>query len=250
MAMAQENQNPNQNSNQKRLIAYKVSIAEILSSQYYKEEGWEPNYVLAAGMKVSRANIIGVVVDIDFQESTNSFTLDDGTGEISVRFFENSQYIQAIKPGDTVFVIGRPREFNESRYLLGEIVRKANDVSWLKARKVEIEKERKNQLTQQNNQSPPYASSIPSHSSKQNPSFASKEKTSAVQQHEPASDEISIEETPAEKIIQKIRNLDKGSGADIEQVIEGIPSGESVIKSLMMEGEIFEVAPGRLKVLE
>ena len=49
-----------------------------------------------------------------------------------------------------------------------------------------------------------------------------------------------------------IKKLDEGGGADHEEVLakSNIPNGEQIIEMLMREGEIFLVAPGKLKVLE
>jgi len=56
---------------------------------------------------------------------------------------------------------------------------------------------------------------------------------------------------PAEKIIKRIKGLDTGDGADFESVIKDHGDGaENLIKSLMKRGKIFELKPGKLKVLE
>jgi hypothetical protein len=53
-----------------------------------------------------------------------------------------------------------------------------------------------------------------------------------------------------EAVIQLIKKLDDGSGAPIEQLVEANPEAESILTTLMAEGEIFEIKPGRVKVLE
>jgi len=51
--------------------------------------------------------------------------------------------------------------------------------------------------------------------------------------------------------LELIRELDKGEGADYEEVISQLGSkGESQITHLLATGEIFETRPGKLKVLE
>ena len=48
---------------QKRQVAYKTAISDILKADYVKEEGeWVPNYVKIGDKKVSRVNILAVVV--------------------------------------------------------------------------------------------------------------------------------------------------------------------------------------------
>jgi RPA family protein len=58
--------------------------------------------------------------------------------------------------------------------------------------------------------------------------------------------------TPAETLIEAIRRLDSGDGADTESVVSSskIADAERLIEMLMKEGEIFELTPGRIKVLE
>ena len=55
-----------------------------------------------------------------------------------------------------------------------------------------------------------------------------------------------------ERIYSLIRQLDDGKGADVEEVLQTsqIKEGEEIIKQLILEGEVFELFPGRLKVLQ
>lgn len=55
-----------------------------------------------------------------------------------------------------------------------------------------------------------------------------------------------------DKAISAIKRLDKGDGADTESVLTemGSVGSEGMIDSLLKEGEIFELSPGRLKVIE
>ena len=53
-----------ESGNQKRQVAEKIRIKDILGGRYIQEEGWTPNYVETDnGKKVSRVNIIGAVVE-------------------------------------------------------------------------------------------------------------------------------------------------------------------------------------------
>ena len=50
-----------ENTNQKRQIAYKASIKDITLGEYFVEEGWNPNYILTdSGRKLARVNLIVV----------------------------------------------------------------------------------------------------------------------------------------------------------------------------------------------
>jgi len=93
-----------------------------------EQQEFSPNYIELGEMKISRANIIGVVV------SENPAMVDDGSGKIPLRSFEKPV---AVHVGDIVMIVGRPREFNSERYLLPETVQKV-DERWLKIRKIEL----------------------------------------------------------------------------------------------------------------
>ena len=203
----------------KRQVAHKVRIKDVLSGAYVKEEGeWSPNYVLFKDLHISRANIIGAVIGAE--EENKSFVINDGSESIQVRSFEQKDF--DVKVGDIVLVVGRPREFNSERYMMPEIVKKISDKRWAELRKLEL---RLKDL-------------------KQKP-----KKEGSVQT------EDLVEESPQqgpENIINMIKELDKGDGADIQEVIDrSKESGaDNTIKNLLKEGEIFEVKPGMLKILD
>ncbi|MBI2139513.1 hypothetical protein HYU14_01205 [Candidatus Woesearchaeota archaeon] len=201
----------------KRQIAYKTSIKDILEGTYTKEEGdWVPNFVMIGDKKISRANIIGVVVSSDAQENSvyQSITLDDGTGRISVRSFEEHAALGNAAVGDMVMVIGRPREYLDERYLVLEIVKKV-DRGWGELRKYELAQSLK----------------MPSMS--------------------PESPPIQKEEV-THTIFSLVKEKDSGPGADMQEIINNLArqDAEWLIKKMVAEGELFEVRPGKLKVLE
>ncbi|HZX45564.1 MAG TPA: hypothetical protein VFF28_07835, partial [Candidatus Nanoarchaeia archaeon] len=126
---------------QKRQVAYKTAISDILKADYVKEEGeWVPNYVKIGDKKVSRVNILAVVVGKQNIENTNyqGMLIDDGSGKISVRSFERS--FDLLNVGDFVLVIGRPREYFNEKYIVAEIARKMENPLWAELRKIEINK--------------------------------------------------------------------------------------------------------------
>lgn len=212
----------------KRQIALKVRIKDLIEGKYFREEGMNPNYIKDKnGRIISRVNLIAAIVDFEEGDNFRSMILDDGSGKISVRFFEESN----ANVGDVVLLIGRPREYGNEKYLYPEIIKKIEDPKWIKVRNLEL----KNRI------------------------IVNEEKEDVVD----SSSEMNIEEdietseapeekekTSSEKIIDKIKDLDKGDGVDIESVISGMNDGENLINLLLKEGEIFEIRPGRLKVLE
>jgi len=201
-----------------RLVAIKVPIICILNGKYIRGEGdFSPNYIELEEKKISRVNIIGIVVSI--QES--GFSIDDGSARVSIRSFEQAEKTMDAQVGDIVNVIGRPREFSSERYIVPEIIKITNE-GWMRYRKKEV-------------------------GDYEIPEAASPEEPSEVQ-HEEVLDEIDSHE----KIIRYIKSKDEGKGIEIEDIITNVDvtDTEKVIESMLKEGEVFENIPGKIKVLE
>jgi RPA family protein len=215
--MPEENK---QNQSQKRQVAYKLMIKDILDSKYIKEEGWNPNYLILKNEKqVSRINIIGTIINKQFDGTQNyqNVIIDDGTGNISLRNFENNDLIKDLNIGNSVLVIGKPREFGNQIYIVIEIIKKIKEPLWIELRKKEL----MNKIKQR----------------KQN-----------IEVYD-VKEEI-INEEP--DIISFIKNLDKGDGVDIMTLIENSKEKniERKINNMIKIGELFEIRPGKIKVLE
>src|SRR3989344_1261261 len=114
----------------KRKVARKLHIRDVLSATYIKRPGWDPSGILTKYGEVSRINIVGIIVSINSQPENTSFLVDDGTGNISVRFFQPSGMVGDFSLGDLVKVVGRPREWGNDRYIFPEIVKKISDTKW------------------------------------------------------------------------------------------------------------------------
>ena len=56
-------------------------------------------------------------------------------------------------------------------------------------------------------------------------------------------------ETSSEKIIDYIKKNDQGDGVDVSEIFK-MENGERIINTLLEVGEVFEVKPGKIKVLE
>ena len=210
-----------ENTSQKRQIAYVVSIKEILEGKYVKQEGWEPNYLITKDKKVSRINVMGVIVDQSINQDLNynSITIDDGE-RIAVRQF--GEITKEFQPGNCVLVIGRVREFNEERYVVSEIIKKV-DEKWLKYRKKYLEV-----------------------NTQEKPIIEEKEEKSAPPQNNKENF------LPVETVYNIIKKLDDGSGVTHEDISNEskLTNIDEIIGTLLKEGEIFELKPGVLKVLE
>jgi RPA family protein len=213
----------------KRQVAYKVRVADVVNNRYVKEDGWLPNYVAVGDRKVSRVNLLGVIVSKSSQESdvpSSSFVLDDGSGRVALRFFEGGA---SLSVGDIVFVVGRPREFGAERYIVPEIVKRISDNRWVELRRLELAKDRQADIISK-------AQGLPA----------------------AGPDELSVEtedfvddSSPAARLVGMIRKLDSGEGVDFDALLSRFGSGtEQSVKRLLEQGDIFEVKPGRYKVLE
>lgn len=197
-----------------RQVALKVRVKDLVEGGYVKKEGWDPNFIeLPDGRRCSRANVIAVVIST----TENNLTIDDGSASIVIRSFEPMPMMQNLSVGDVILVIGRPREYQDSKYIMPEIIKKITNPKWVEVRKKEL----------------------------QNTSGIVKKNPEPV-----VAEEKIVETEPQTDILSIIRKLDKGDGADIEEITSQVPNADSVIEMLLKEGEIFELRPGRLKVLE
>jgi len=230
--------------NQKRQVAVKARIVELLSGKYVKEEGWNPNYVLTKdGRKASRVNLLGTVVSVPVMDmSYRSVMLDDGSGNIPVRSFDESDIFKDVSLGDIVFVIGRPREYGNELYIMPEIIKKVANKSWIEVRRLETEK---NIISMP----APEPDSRQCKEPEINEECLEDEPAEGTAAPEPAKESSQSEQ---QKVYSLVKELDTGNGAEFEQILEkaGSANAEKIISQLLMEGEIFELGKGRLKVLE
>ncbi len=193
----------------KRQIAYKVRINDILNGDYIKQEGWKPSYIKTNFGKISRVNILATLVS---KSEDNSFIVDDGSNKINVRSFEEID-LSPFNIGDIIMVIGKAREWNSQRYIVPEIIKKINNKKWVTVRKLELGKP--------------------------------KEYKKDIETKEEAS------ENPYDKILNLIKELDSGEGANHQDICEKskVRNCEDIIKTLLEQGEIFEIRPGKIKIL-
>lgn len=208
-----------------RLTAIKCAIGELLNGNYKVKEGSLPSFVETVRGNVSRVNVIAAVVG---KPSPSSLHIDDGSGTIETRSFDTEELFGNVLVGDILLLIGRPREYQGKRYLVAEIAKRLGTPTWLKLRKAEL-----GEIAQPPKEKVP----IP-------------KKEVLEERTEKKPDTPLINQTDA--ILALIKKLDDGSGVPIETVIEESENveAESILTTLMAEGEIFEIRPGRVKVLE
>ncbi len=199
---------------QARQTAYIVQIKDILTGKFVKEEGWNPNYVIVGNTHVSRVNIIGIIISVNNDASAQTMQLDDGTGKITLRNFEKKYDINV---GEIVLCVGRVRQYNNETYLTPEIINKKVNKAWnLVWKKLAIHQTESSVVNK-----------------------VVKEEVEETE--EPISD--------SENVLSKIKELDDGNGAPYEEILAAV-GDEKIISHLLLQGEIFEIKPGRLKVLE
>jgi RPA family protein len=205
--------------NQKRQVAYKLLISSILKGEYTKGEEWNPSYILFDNKQISRVNIIATIIDKqdDVNSAYKSMIVDDGSGTIGIRTFEDNNRIGNIGVGNSVLIIGRPREFGNERYIVPEIIKKIENNDWIELRNLEL--------------------------------------TKSIKKEKPNIEVYNLEEEVIgdnPDIFTIIRQIDKGDGADFNEIAQRLNSidAEKMINNMIKIGELFEIKPGKIKILE
>lgn len=215
-----------------RNIAYEVIIKELLNYSYIENDEGTPNYLLAKNKKIYRFNLLAVILELNQQGSILNITIDDGSGKIILRIFEENKSVKNLVIGESILIIGKLRKYNHERYISPEIIKKV-DEDWLKVRSLKIDKNKINIEIEENS-----------------PKHGGKEKT--TKKEDIPNKEINKKELfPIKKIILLIKELDQGEGVFIEEIIEKskIESADKIIEKMLEEGEIFQNLPGKVKVL-
>ncbi len=195
-----------------------IIIQQIVAGKIIQEEEglW---FMLPSLEKVQRINLIATILLKEKLGNITNVKIDDGTGQIVLRFFENLSFIEALEVGNTILIIGKPRTYNQEVYLSPEIVKKVVPL-WLKVRRGEL----REQETVTNGDIEEKKIKLPS-----------------------------AEESPfpTQKLMQLIKELDHGEGALVEDILEqsSFPETEQLIEKLVEIGDIFQNLPGRVKLL-
>lgn len=223
---------------QGRQTAYKLWIAEIVDADYIRGEGeWQPNYLDIKGIKVARVNVIGTITEVftNMTEDYATITLEDGTAKVAVRAFkEDVKLVANLKIGDSLIVIGRPKQYQNEIYLVPEIVKKLENPAWMKVRKLELTQTRGNVQQKQ--------------------SITPLETTSREVREELIAANSLLQGN--EEIRQKILNLLEKQGElgmDIDMLMQSAAleeeTAEKIIEELIKEGEVYMSRPGVLKII-
>lgn len=191
-----------------RFTAAKISINEINSGDYIKEDETGFSCILTRNnQKIRRVNLIGIIIHV---ENDNNYIIDDGTGKITIRSFDNLKTKYNI--GDAINIIGKPREFG-AKYILIEIIKEV-DKKWLEVRKLELNKKepKPQEIIVENVQDD--------------------------------------KEQAKEQILNLVKKLDSGEGVTFEAIFkEKGEDTEPIINKLLENGELFQIKPGKLKAI-
>lgn len=207
---------------QLRQTAYKVWIGDLIKSKYVEQPGeWDPNYFLINDVKVSRVNLVASIVSVyENQDKTmKSVEVDDGSGSVSLKAWgDDINLLTNLNIGDTCLIVGRPRNNNDQLFVTPEIIKKI-DSTWVKLRKLELEKLHGKRDKVKNEA----------------------QNTEAV-------------EKPVESSRQKVLNILEKSGEITFQDLtskSGVNEEElrKIIDELLKEGEVFEPKPNYLRVV-
>ena len=213
----------------RREAAQKFSAGEILKGEF-TETGDGAIAMSIAGRPVRRVNLLATVVDKDSSESQSykSLLVDDGTAQIRLRFFDTeTPLFEKLEVGNFAIIIGKLRHYRSEVYVTPEILKPLNNVRWAEVRKLELTAQQRQQKTTNNSEK------------------------DVVDE---GGEENSIDAVGKDKLqlYKIVKELDTGRGADLNEITakSGLGNAESIIRDMLKNGDLFEVLPGRLKVLE
>jgi len=238
-----------------RLPAKKVRIKDVLNGKFFygDKESLIPSYLVTRyGIKVGRVNLIGTIVDkfINDKENYLFFIIDDGTGEIRVKFFnESAKRNKSFEIGDLVLIIGKIREYLGEIYINGEIIRKIDDPNFETLRKLELAR-----IIIQQKKLIKEMKSMRERMSEEEFEKYLKSKGIEKEVADVMLNYSETEEDYKQRLIYLISELDDGEGVEIDKILEisKIPPEiiESSISKLLDEGYIYEPSPGKFKIVE
>lgn len=239
-----------------RLVAMRVRAADITHGRFFpgSREAMEAGYVITPlGEKVSRANVLGTVVDRFVNENASyaSITLDDGTDAVRAKAFgADVKLLDAAKPGDAAVVIGKVKEYQGETYIAAESVRA------LKPGEANEETLRKLELLDRLNDRKAAVESLRRAAATGVPEDELREYARRVGID---ADALAVvleqkDEDYKPAVLQALERMDEGTGVDVMRLFETLQLPDAVVEravdDLLEEGSIFEPTPGRFKAIK
>ena len=234
--------------------AKKVRVCDVVDGKFFHggKETVSDCIVTPLGQKISRVNLVGTIVDKFLSEDSRytALTIDDGSGAIRIKAFgEDVKIFENFKPADLVIAIGGVKEYSGETYIRADMLKKAepnNEIfrrlellDGLISRKKAVERLKQLASHATREALEEYAKKL----------GIDKESVDAVL--EIALKQGEVDYTP--QILEIIKSLDKGEGAEISKIFESseLPDNvtERAVNKLFDGGKIYEPSPGRLRAI-
>jgi RPA family protein len=228
----------------KRSTAHRIRLKNIVNSPYEKREGFNPSVIKFNNLEISRVNIIASIVGKYLTDDQNycAITLDDGSETIRVKNFgAEVGVIKELNVGDIVRIIGKVKEYNEEKYIAGEISKVLNP-NWLIVNEIELSNQKQTATDSSTTDSI-------------NKVIETKTNSSENEEIISISSESSDSESSIkQKILQYLKNNDNGTGVIMDQIMTSLDVSSEEVKDSLYEllkvGEIYEPKKGILKILD
>jgi len=228
----------------KRSTAYRIRLKNIVNSPYEKREGFNPSVIKFNNLEISRVNVIASIVGKYLTDDQNycAITLDDGSETIRVKNFgAEVGVIKELNVGDIVRIIGKVKEYNEEKYIAGEISKVLNP-NWLIVNEIELSDQKQTETDTSTTDSI-------------NKVIETKTNSSENEEIISISSESSDSESSIkQKILQYLKNNDNGTGVIMDQIMTSLDVSSEEVKDSLYEllkvGEIYEPKKGILKILD
>ncbi len=256
----------------KKSPAYKLDISDITCNPYVKTDGdLEPNFVDIAGkLKVIRVRLLAKVTFKYLSDDGNyaSITLGDGKNSIRVKAWQDIRCLKETEKDNLIDIIANVREWNGEVYLIPEVLRKIDDPDLEILRHLEIQKFRKDmslpekediekKIGSENKTVPdvPETIDVDAKDAKDIGDEEKEDKAEILKEESSAKEEKPKNEEKSLRVLvlEVIDNLDKGDGADFEDVLGSIKGPEkeveAIINDFLSEGTCYEPRAGKIKVL-
>jgi RPA family protein len=245
----------------KRLTAKKASTGEIVNGKFIKKSGFESSYILTnLGRRLSRVRALGLIVDkfISPDERYATITLDDSTETIRCKAFINTKIFDGFGSGDLVDIFGKLREYNGEIYIMPEIIAKV-DANFEILRNLELEKifREQREKIKKIRDIQKQTSDLVELKTAVKDLMSLEDVEGILEAQEMIENSVVEKEVSANdvknKILKLIETLDKGEGADYQDIL--IKSGLSekdidfAIQDLLESGVCYEPRPGKIKKL-
>lgn len=261
----------------KRETARKVRIKDLNKGEFFKKEGFTPNYILTPyGLRVSRARLLATIVN-SYQNEDGSYgaiSLDDGSDTIRGKFFQDLSKMEDLEEGDIVDVAGKVKLYNDEIYIVPELITKKSP-NWELLRALEYKEFRdkwkkfieKAESLKEDGKSKDdiynelKAENLSDDDIKAIMDFMEGKEGKLTGESEPKGGEGAskggkqekLEEDSKREVLKSIEENDSGEGTDYSEILENVDLEdeeiEDIINNLLSDGTCYEPRPGKIKKL-